>query len=75
MMEDGYEAITKTNTWSYMERIPTDTWPDDPEYLEIFLNMKYPKHTGLTRTWVLINMSYIAKNGFEMFVESWNKNV
>jgi hypothetical protein len=80
MLEDACQAVTVTNMWDYMKKPSTPgengfMSSSDPELVEIKYNMNYLKYTGLCRSWALTNTSYIARYGFEAFVDHWNRNI
>lgn len=72
MLEDAYQAVTKSNRWGFLSR------PDVPgeggfmfsqwaQMKEIDLNMEYGGHSGSSYGWTMRQMEYIAKKGWTAF--------
>jgi hypothetical protein len=75
MLEDAYKAVTKANRWAFLRR------PDVPgpkgfmfsnwaEVKDIDTYMEYGGHSGSSYGMVMRVMEYIAKNGWDTYVES-----
>jgi hypothetical protein len=69
-LKDGYDAITVIEKWEDLANYEGPfAYGLCPLHEEICKNMKYLKeHSGTSLCWVMNNMRYIAKHGWEEFV-------
>jgi hypothetical protein len=74
MLEDAYKAVTKANRWSFLKRpdVPGPNgfmFSDWPEVKDIDIHMEYGGHSGGSYGSTMRVMEYIAKNGWESYVQ------
>lgn len=74
MLEDAYKAVTKANRWSFLKRpdVPGSKgfmFSDWPEMKDIDIHMEYGGHSGASYGSTMRVMEYIAKNGWESYVQ------
>jgi len=66
MYKDAYDAINETNSWNDMIQYPNIS---DNKLNQIHKLMKhYEYHSGVSYSWTMQAMKYIAKNGWDNFV-------
>lgn len=84
MLEDAYQAVTKANKWGFLRRPDVPGRPNEKfgfvphfqkdehkkAYADIDVFMEYDGHSGGSYAWVMRAMEYIAKNGWDEYVNS-----
>ena len=79
MLEDAYQAVTKANKWGFLRRtdVPGDggfmftNWPSMRD-IETF--MTYEGHSGASYGMTMRVMEFIAKHGWDAYVEKVGRN-
>lgn len=77
MVRDAINAVTRAEMWEYMAK-PTTPGKDgfmfctDPELGNINTKMRYGGHSGSSFGWTMRQVEYIAKNGFDAYVDLMN---
>jgi len=77
MVRDAINAVTRAEMWEYMAK-PTTPGKDgfmfstDPELGNINTKMRYGGHSGSSFGWTMRQLEYIAKNGFDAYVDMMN---
>jgi hypothetical protein len=80
MLEDAYQAVTKANRWAFLKRPdvpPKDKgfmFSDAAELNDINTHMEYGGHSGASYAWTMRTMEFIAKKGWDAYVESVKEN-
>jgi len=74
MLEDAYQAVSKSNRWAFLKRedVPGKNgfmFSNLPELKDIDTYMEYSGHSGSSYGWTMRNMEYIAKNGWDAYVK------
>jgi hypothetical protein len=78
MIKDGINAVTVSEMWDWLKTYEPEEYKGfmfstHPNLNKIGNNM-YGGHSGASYAWTMRQLEYIAKNGFEAFVTSWNKS-
>jgi hypothetical protein len=74
MVQDGINAVMRAEMWEYMAK-PTTPGKDgfmfctDPEMDVINKKIQYGGHSGSSFGWTMRQVEYIAKNGFDAYVD------
>jgi len=77
MIQDAINAVTRTEMWDYMAK-PTTPGKDgfmfctDMEMSLINKKIEYNGHSGASFGWTMRHVEYIAKNGFDAYVDMMN---
>lgn len=75
MLQDAYDAVTKSDMWDYL-RLPSTPGKDGfmfsnaIELAAINAEMVFDGHSGASYAWVMRQMEMIAKRGWESYVTS-----
>ena len=76
MLEDGFQAVETTRTWEDLKADPGDggfMFSNAPINGRITGAMALnDTHSGMSYAWTLRNMQYIARNGWDAYVECIN---
>jgi len=78
LMITSYWALNESNLWNWLKNYVVDknkgfVFADEPEIMEILRLMESEKtpyrysHSGASFGFVMNNLNYIAKNGFEAY--------
>jgi len=71
MLEDAYQAVTTTESWSIIGHDPGIggfMFSTDEKILRIRNAMKFADHSGVSYAWTLRQMQMIANHGWEHYV-------
>lgn len=72
MLNDAYGAITATDSWDKMKNFNGESFMfnSEPWISNILTAMQYRNnHSGASYGWTMRQMEYIAKNGWEAYVD------
>jgi hypothetical protein len=74
ILDDAYKAVTLAEAWDWLKNpaIPGNRgfmMLSDPMLSKIMKHMKHD-HSGLSFTWVMREMEFIAKNGWVEYIKS-----
>lgn len=76
MLSDAYMAVTKADKWEWLKNAEVDSFMfgHAPEIREIQKNMAIlDMHSGASFGLTMRTIEYIAKNGWESYVEKYNE--
>ena len=77
MVQDAINAVTRTEMWEYMAKWSTPDkdgfmFSTDTELEIINKKIEYGGHSGSSYGWTMRQVEYIAKNGFDAYVDLMN---
>jgi len=77
MVQDGINAVTRAEMWDYMAKPSTPgedgfMFSTDIELEIINKKIQYGGHSGSSYGWTMRQVQYIAKNGFDAYVDLMN---
>lgn len=79
MLADGYNAITDLNLWNWLENYTPEKGEgfmfSNHENITKICNAMKNSGSGATFSWTMRNMEYIAKHGWETYVDEYKKRV
>lgn len=79
MLADGYNAITDLNLWNWLENYTPEKGEgfmfSNHENITEICNAMKNSGSGATFSWTMRNMEYIAKHGWETYVDEYKKRV